>query len=271
MKLSAPVVHGLLIATYLVGMWLLFRWTTSRGPPSRGRRPRRELDVGPGGAGLTQAPAKVFLSQETVTQLCLDLASGATTLRVEGWEVAVRRDAATESTRVEVFVPGAVGSFEARVPSSGDMLDAFGGAANGLLLDGLLQVAGDASLKGGAVPTLAVLVNLPGVLFARLAGGLLSVELRGDAFALVPPAIELAVGLARALERRPLEVRVRGVLVQGLAWTGGAAARCPFCHDGLEGELATCEVCRTIHHEECLRDAGGCTLLGCRGRTQAPA
>lgn len=66
--------------------------------------------------------------------------------------------------------------------------------------------------------------------------------------------------LAGTLARR--EVRV-GVF----AWApGDAEARCPFCRDALEPtapDARACEGCATLHHAECLTEAGGCTVLGC--------
>jgi hypothetical protein len=41
--------------------------------------------------------------------------------------------------------------------------------------------------------------------------------------------------------------------------------RCPFCH-ALAGEvdrLWPCPRCGTVHHEDCARENGQCTILGC--------
>jgi hypothetical protein len=55
------------------------------------------------------------------------------------------------------------------------------------------------------------------------------------------------------------------------AWGEGGSLRCPYCHDGLgdgTGDpLTSCPGCRTLHHTECYREAGGCTLLGCAEAT----
>lgn len=43
--------------------------------------------------------------------------------------------------------------------------------------------------------------------------------------------------------------------------------RCPLCLDLLAGEEASadCRACATPHHEACLRELGGCAVLGCAG------
>ena len=45
-----------------------------------------------------------------------------------------------------------------------------------------------------------------------------------------------------------------------------AHQRCPYCHDALEeagvGEEIPCNSCGTLHHEVCLEELGGCTVLG---------
>ena len=30
-------------------------------------------------------------------------------------------------------------------------------------------------------------------------------------------------------------------------------------------DLAACDACSTVHHQECLEEAGGCTVFGCDG------
>jgi hypothetical protein len=49
--------------------------------------------------------------------------------------------------------------------------------------------------------------------------------------------------------------------------TSKAARRCPYCKGTLDrGEATwTCELCSTVHHEDCARAYGRCTLAGCRG------
>jgi len=50
--------------------------------------------------------------------------------------------------------------------------------------------------------------------------------------------------------------------------------RCPYCHDALEeagvGEELPCSSCGTLHHEVCLDELGGCTVLGCQGGRPRP-
>jgi hypothetical protein len=236
-----------------------------RGPTPRAR---------PARVPAPPAPAPVLPAVDAEA-LAKGLAGGVARLAVEGWEVAVRRDPSTMSIRYDVEVPGA-SPFEVSAPTCDDVIDAFDGPSATVLFDGDLRVDGDPrrlAAQGGVLLALRDLVRRPGVVSVRLAGGVLLVQ-EGPSprvdLDVVVGTVQQAVVVARGCERRVLEVRVRGALVQGLAWTGGAAARCPYCHDGLEGELATCEACRTIHHTDCLADAGGCTLLGCRGR-RAPA
>tara|TARA_R110002072_G_scaffold35252_2_gene104535 strand:- start:126 stop:710 length:585 start_codon:yes stop_codon:yes gene_type:complete len=53
-----------------------------------------------------------------------------------------------------------------------------------------------------------------------------------------------------------------------------AHQRCPYCHDALEeagvGEEIPCNSCGTLHHEVCLEELGGCTVLGCQGGKPRP-
>jgi len=56
---------------------------------------------------------------------------------------------------------------------------------------------------------------------------------------------------------------------------GGAAERCPYCHDCLEGGEVTdvevvCERCGTVHHQACFAELGGCTVMGCPGGGAPP-
>jgi hypothetical protein len=55
-----------------------------------------------------------------------------------------------------------------------------------------------------------------------------------------------------------------------LAWreAEGGEVLCPYCRDGLQVEaleLARCEDCHTVHHAECLEEAGRCSIFGCGG------
>ncbi len=77
------------------------------------------------------------------------------------------------------------------------------------------------------------------------------------------------VKLARFYERRPILVRSRPRFL----WTGGGEhALCPYCRDGLPDDLeaaVACDVCNTLHHDECFQEHGGCTIFGCEGRRRA--
>lgn len=254
---TTGVFQGLIVA-HLLGLLLLFVWVT------RGLR----------GAGTGHARIRSHDPPTVDAEaLATGLAGGFAALQVEGRDVVVRRDAATQAIRHEVTIPRAAGGFAVANPWSDGRHDPFDEAVPmPFRFDGDLRDEGDPrrlGAQGGLLPALYELVCRPGVVSAWLANGVLTVQEgpspQVDLDAVVG-TLQQAVIVARGCERRVLDVRVRGVLVQGLAWTGGAAARCPYCHDGLEGELATCEACRTIHHTDCLADAGGCTLLGCRGR-----
>ncbi len=45
----------------------------------------------------------------------------------------------------------------------------------------------------------------------------------------------------------------------------GTGVTCPFCHMELRSAepIWTCPICSTRHHEECARENGRCTILGC--------
>ena len=80
--------------------------------------------------------------------------------------------------------------------------------------------------------------------------------------------LALLRSLVALLDRRRLDVKVKGETAV-FGWTGeGQAIRCPFCRDDLEpeGPAATaCPDCGTLHHAACLEEAGGCTVFACRG------
>ncbi len=78
-------------------------------------------------------------------------------------------------------------------------------------------------------------------------------------------AFDLLAQVAAPFDRR--EVVVRAARGRSFAWTGGGGElRCPYCRDGLaldDERLAPCAACRTLHHVDCLDEAGGCTVMGC--------
>ena len=78
--------------------------------------------------------------------------------------------------------------------------------------------------------------------------------------------------LAKLCDRKPIEVKIKGgsPATKRFGWTGGTdQAMCPYCRDGIESagelELSACSSCNTVHHAECLEEAGGCTVFGCGG------
>jgi hypothetical protein len=86
-------------------------------------------------------------------------------------------------------------------------------------------------------------------------------------------ALHALVELGRLWGRQPVQITVRGGAraEPHLAWTaGGSQALCPYCRAGLEpgDDLQACPRCDTVHHAECLSEAGGCTVFGCAGRAE---
>jgi hypothetical protein len=45
--------------------------------------------------------------------------------------------------------------------------------------------------------------------------------------------------------------------------TQAQRAHCPYCKDGLAGEVWNCPGCATTHHSACWNEHGGCVTLGC--------
>jgi HAMP domain-containing protein len=74
--------------------------------------------------------------------------------------------------------------------------------------------------------------------------------------------------VASLCEREEVHTKIKILGEQkAFAWTyGGKGARCPYCRDDVDpqgDDVTACPACRTLHHEECLDEAGGCTVLGC--------
>lgn len=76
--------------------------------------------------------------------------------------------------------------------------------------------------------------------------------------------------VARLVSRQRVTVKVaERRLEPRFAWTGGgSSARCPYCRDEVDVEAAdeavvACGRCGTLHHRDCLDEAGGCTIFGC--------
>ncbi|MBI3726135.1 hypothetical protein HY251_19575 [bacterium] len=117
----------------------------------------------------------------------------------------------------------------------------------------LLYVHGADEVRGAA-GRLGVTVEIRSLVAVGLARTLLSLE-----------------AVASAYSRRPAPVEIGG-LVERYLWLEGNAPRCPYCHvDIAEGEaaLVACGRCKTVHHEACFQEHGGCTLLGCGGVERA--
>ncbi len=120
-------------------------------------------------------------------------------------------------------------------------------------------------------------LDLTGVQSVTLQGRTLRIEQCAEVHARsMQSAVRALAQLARLCGRVPVSslrvvVQERGAasvdLSTRFAWTGGGeAARCPYCRDELDAaapEVAACERCGTVHHRECLAEAGGCTVFGC--------
>lgn len=111
-----------------------------------------------------------------------------------------------------------------------------------------------------------------GALRVSLRAGVLRVEAPLDERALDLERLKATFGalaaLARLVTRREVDVRCVAA-GRAFAWAGaGDRLRCPYCRDDLAlaaSDLAACDACRTVHHADCLAEAGGCTVLGCVG------
>ncbi len=63
-----------------------------------------------------------------------------------------------------------------------------------------------------------------------------------------------------------LDGLVQSPVIQVELAVARSGAVCPYCRDAAaEGDagVAACEACGTVHHADCLEEAGGCTVLGC--------
>lgn len=181
-------------------------------------------------------------------------------------------------TALEVQVRHPVGDFEVREDTTLDRLERWLGVAAGEELEPGLVTR---SRSGGAGALLQArevqaavkrVLALPGVSGVALRRGTLHVDQRAapwvDGLA---TALEAIVALAKLVGREPLpEVAVRPRAGARFAWTGGEAEpRCPYCRDALDPAApvaAACDRCGTVHHRDCLAEAGGCTVFGCGAR-----
>jgi len=92
-------------------------------------------------------------------------------------------------------------------------------------------------------------------------------ELRIEGGWLVAPMRQVKIVEAQTL----LDCMVRlADALDGLALLNGrvreleaASQRCPFCHDGVDGETTTCGACGSVQHAACWGENGGCSIFGC--------
>ncbi len=186
------------------------------------------------------------------------------------------------ATAFDVQVHHPAASFEVDEASGLDQLGRWLGlSAGGRLEDGLIartrSLEGEVLLQARDVQAaLRRVLALPGVDRVELKGEALYVEQRARAHVRgLEEVLEALVELARVVGRSPLpelSLRPRGGAARRFAWTGGGeTARCPYCRDELDAaapDAAACERCSTVHHRECLVEAGGCTVFGCGARDE---
>jgi hypothetical protein len=73
--------------------------------------------------------------------------------------------------------------------------------------------------------------------------------------------------IAATFDRAPIKVRALGSERLAVRDRAGKT-RCPYCRAGVSGDeetLTACGACRTVLHEACWEEHGGCPILGCRG------
>lgn len=112
----------------------------------------------------------------------------------------------------------------------------------------------------------AKVFRIPGVNTLTVMRGRLRIDGEIDAEVPRQSLIGLLGGmrlLARIYEGDPpvtLKLAARAVELE-------TSARCPFCHDELEGQggvrVIACGGCGTLQHDECNEENGGCPVLGC--------
>lgn len=103
-----------------------------------------------------------------------------------------------------------------------------------------------------------------------LRGGWLRIERTGSRGAEdYQRATRTLLRLARLCERKPVELAGLGGSLRFAATGAAGELRCPFCHDDLDlsdrEAVAACPACATVHHAECLAEAG-CAVFGCTER-----
>lgn len=104
-----------------------------------------------------------------------------------------------------------------------------------------------------------------------LRGGELSAErlFQGDHLELrsVEGTLAALERVAVICERRRVDIKVQARSTTRFAFADrGGTLLCPYCRDAVDptgSEAGACEACHTVHHAECLTEAGGCTVFGC--------
>ncbi len=219
----------------------------------------------------------------------LSWAEGLASAWVRGWidelEVSLsfeRRGAGKHKYHVAIFevpVEHSPGDFELEAPSVWRDLGAMFGlvdeperipGAGGLAVEG--GTAARRLVQQAAVTAALGRLRAAGARRVWLRDGTLGTELRVNDEVLEPRALRAVFThlgeVARACRRRELKIEVKDrARAPRFAWTGGGeVALCPYCRDEVAPEseaAADCDACGTVHHRECLAEAGGCTVFGC--------
>ena len=113
----------------------------------------------------------------------------------------------------------------------------------------------------------SVLLAISGlfVLPGGVLGGNSAVAAFGALSAMLSGVALVAVADERHLTGDGIHLRVRERSFRAPTRPVGPRARCAFCHDGFQVDLAReCEGCQAIYHRACVAELEGCATLGCK-------
>jgi hypothetical protein len=138
------------------------------------------------------------------------------------------------------------------------------------ILNGRPRALGQLLSDPKAEEALDALLNAHGFGSVNLTGTWLFVDQRTSSTGptWLKTVLSRLVQVAKLCDRKQIKLKVLGEKIH-FAWTGGGEdALCPYCRDGIHAddlELVACKACDTVHHRECLDEAGGCVVFGCGG------
>jgi hypothetical protein len=215
------------------------RGTLDGHPVQVGYRVHRE-GSGNNSSKVTQVRAKVEVSDPVARKLSIERAG---MLKKVGRFLGLVRDVKTGDKRID----------------------------DKYILNGKPRALGQLLSDPKAEEALDALLDAHGFGSVNLAGKWLFVDQRSSSTD--PTWLKTVLGrlvqVAKLCDRKQIKLKVLGEKIH-FAWTGGGEdALCPYCRDGIHAddlELAACEACDTVHHRECLDEAGGCVVFGCGGR-----